>query len=121
VRVKLDEHIPVAVVAVLEKAGHDVHTVLAEHLGGHNDDWVLAAAINEERLFITLDRGFADIRRYPPGSHHGILVLRPPVQQPEVIAAMIHDLVTSIDLDQLDGCNVIAHGNQLRIRRPGSA
>ena len=28
------------------------------------------------RMIVTLDRGFADIRRYPPGSHSGIVVLR---------------------------------------------
>jgi predicted nuclease of predicted toxin-antitoxin system len=120
VKVKLDEHIPSGAVPVLEKAGHDVHTVLSERLGGEKDDIVLAAAINEGRLLITLDRGFADVRRYPPGTHHGVLVLRPSDQQPDVITGLLHDLVTSVDLDQFDGCNVIVQGNHLRIRRPGT-
>lgn len=119
-KVKLDEHIPATAVRVLEKAGHDVHTVLGEHLGGEKDDMVLAVASNEGRLLITLDRGFADVRRYSPGTHHGVLVLRPMDQQTDVITGMLHDLVTSVDLDQLDGCNVIVQRGHLRIRRPGS-
>ena len=60
-KVKLDEHLPHAAVAVLEKARHDVHTVLVEGLGGRKDDVVLVAAIHEGRLLITMDRGFADV------------------------------------------------------------
>lgn len=117
-KVKLDEHLPRAAVAVLEKAGHDVHTVLDEGLGGRKDDVVLVAAIHEGRLLITMDRGFADVRRYPPGSHHGVVVLRPTDQQPASVSEMLHGLVTRVDLDGLDGCNVIVQGNTLRVRRP---
>jgi hypothetical protein len=28
-------------------------------------------------MILTLDRGFGDVRSYPPGSHPGIIVLRP--------------------------------------------
>ena len=34
------------------------------------------AATSERRLIVTLDRGFGDIRLYPPGTHAGVLVLR---------------------------------------------
>ena len=31
----------------------------------------------DERYLVTADKGFGDIRTYPPGTHHGILLLRP--------------------------------------------
>lgn len=122
-RIMLDEHLPFGAIAILENAGYDVRTVRAAQLGGHKDDMVFAAAINEERLFITLDDGFADVRKYPPGFHHGVLVLHPPEPNVTAIAEMLDDLVSRIDLDSLDGCTAITQGKelQLRIRRPDSS
>jgi predicted nuclease of predicted toxin-antitoxin system len=94
VKVKLDEHLPPSASAVLDKAGNDVHTVIAEGLGGQSYAVVFHAAQDEERLLVTLDRGFADVRSYPPGSHRGILVLRPLDQQPLAICEMRHGVVT---------------------------
>ncbi len=31
----------------------------------------------EGRFLVTADKGFADIRLYPPGTHGGVLLLRP--------------------------------------------
>jgi predicted nuclease of predicted toxin-antitoxin system len=67
VRVKLDENLPVSLGNVLASHGHDVDTVLAEGRLGHPDPDVAAAAKTEERLLISLDEGFGDIRAYPPG------------------------------------------------------
>jgi predicted nuclease of predicted toxin-antitoxin system len=118
VKVKLDEHLPPSASAVLDKAGNDVHTVIAEGLGGQSYAVVFHAAQDEERLLVTLDRGFADVRSYPPGSHRGILVLRPLDQQPLAICEMRHGVVTKWSLEQFVGCNVIVSEHAIRIRRP---
>jgi predicted nuclease of predicted toxin-antitoxin system len=76
VRSKLDENIPVSVAEPLRSAGHDVDTVVVEGLAGTPDVEVLANATSSDRLVVTLDRGFADLRVHPPGSHAGIIVLR---------------------------------------------
>lgn len=75
-RIKLDENLHTSLAAILAAHGHDVDTVADEDLLGADDRSVLAAAVEEGRLVITADRGFGDIRRYPPGSHPGVLVLR---------------------------------------------
>lgn len=62
---------------MLRIRGIDIDTDLDESLGGSNDATVLDAARTEGRLLITLDRGFGEVRAYPPGSHAGIIVLRP--------------------------------------------
>jgi hypothetical protein len=74
VKFKLDENLPLSSARSLAKSGHDVDTVAAEGLTGAADPDVVAAATEEERVLITLDRGMGDIRAYPPGSHAGIVV-----------------------------------------------
>ncbi|MDQ3931836.1 MAG: hypothetical protein M3252_03230 [Actinomycetota bacterium] len=43
---------------------------------------VLDAATRDDRLLLTLDRGLGDIRKHPPGTHAGVLVLRLDHQSP---------------------------------------
>ena len=75
-RFKLDENMPRDAEALFSGSGHDVDTVLEERLGGEPDPTVFAAAKSENRILVTLDIDFADIRLYPPSSHPGIWVLR---------------------------------------------
>lgn len=72
-RVKLDENFPRGLIEILASAGHDAETVLDEGPGGADDDSLFAAARDGDRILFTLDRGFGDIRRYPPGTHPGIV------------------------------------------------
>jgi hypothetical protein len=75
-RFKLDENLPRDAAVLLQQAGHDVHTVLAEQLGGHPDQRVFDASQAEERVLITFDLDFSDLRVYPLANHHhGIWVL----------------------------------------------
>ena len=75
-KIKLDENLPRRAGPILVAAGHDVDSVEDEGLAGSDDPAVSLAATAAGRLVITLDRGFGDIQRSPPGSHAGILVLR---------------------------------------------
>ena len=79
-RFKLDENLPRRVEPALRDLGHDVETALSEGLAGASDPDLLATCTSEDRVLVTLDLDFADIRAYPPGSHRGIWVLRPPNQ-----------------------------------------
>ena len=79
-RFKLDENLPRRIESALRDLGHDVETALSEGLAGACDPDLLAACTAEDRLLVTLDLAFADVRAYPPGSHCGVWVLRPPNQ-----------------------------------------
>lgn len=61
-KVKLDENIPKALGDLLRHAGHEALTVADEGLSGCNDPSVIAAASSEQRLLITFDTDFGDIR-----------------------------------------------------------
>lgn len=75
-KIKLDENVHGDVQEALTRRGHDATTVHEEGLRGRPDDDVAAAVRAEERCLVTFDLDFADPRRFPPGSYHGILVLR---------------------------------------------
>ena len=117
-RIKLDENIPTSAAERLRSAGHDVDTVADENLIGADDTDVLRAATSVERLVVTLDRGFGDIRAYPPGSHGGILVLRSADQSPAAVASDLERLLTEVDLEDLAGCISVLRDGELRVRRP---
>ena len=67
-KIKLDENLPAALANLLRVAGHDAMTVSEVLLGGGEDPRILHAAASEQRLLMTFDLDFADIRRYPPGA-----------------------------------------------------
>ena len=75
-RIKLDENLPRDLAELLRSSGHDVATVSEENLCGADDSIVLEKASQEERLFMTFDNDFANIRKFPPGAHGGIVVFR---------------------------------------------
>ena len=117
-RVKLDENLPVSAASIFAAGGHDVDTVEDEGLAGSDDPTVSRAATDEGRLVVTLDRGFGDTQRYPPGTHAGILVLRVDDQSAASVRRTLVTLVAATDLDALVGCVAVFRDGNLRVRRP---
>ena len=79
-RLKLDENLPSRAALTLRQAGHDVSTALDEGLGGASDTALANACADEDRILLTLDLDFADIRAYGSPDSPGIVVLRVPRQ-----------------------------------------
>lgn len=117
-RLKLDENLGRGLVGLLADGGHDVDTVVDEGLAGADDDAVAQAARREQRMLVSLDVDFADIARFPPGSHPGIVVVRVTELRPSLIRAALSGLLARHRLDDLTGCTVIAQLGAVRIRRP---
>jgi predicted nuclease of predicted toxin-antitoxin system len=118
VRIKLDENVTIAAQPVLIKHGHDVHTVHDEDLIGAPDSDLLAVCRDEQRMLVTFDLGFGDLRAYPPGTHPGVIVLRLDDQQPGAVLDVVERLVIDQDLDRLKGCLIVVSEDRVRIRRP---
>lgn len=55
----------------MEAAGHIADDEHDEGLSGAKDPVVFTAICADGRMLLTLDRGFGDVRAYPPGSHPG--------------------------------------------------
>jgi len=98
-RFKLDENIPTRVLDPLRQGGHDVMTVLEQGLGGAADAAVAEACAAEDRILVTLDLDFADIRLYGTPQTISIVVIRVARQDAE----SVHDALqrASPDLERM--------------------
>lgn len=98
-RFKLDENLPLQLKHLLTESGHDAVTVLDQRMGGQTDAEVASACRLEDRVLLTQDIDFADIRTYPPGNYPGIVVFRLPSQSRndllEIGTVLIESLVRS--------------------------
>jgi predicted nuclease of predicted toxin-antitoxin system len=88
-RFKVDENLLNEAAFVLRDAGHDVVTALEEFPAGTEDHVLASACRNEQRILLTCDLDFADIRTYPPDEYPGLIVFRLRRQsRPRVLAAV---------------------------------
>ena len=75
-KIKLDENLPSTLVRILSGFGHETDTVEDEGINGKSDEIVWDRAQHDGRFLITQDLDFSDIRKFAPGTHHGILLIR---------------------------------------------
>lgn len=75
-KLKLDENPPESLLADLSALGHDVDNVRSEGLAGKTDTSVWKAAQHAGRVLITQDLDFSDIRKFAPGTHCGLTIVR---------------------------------------------
>jgi predicted nuclease of predicted toxin-antitoxin system len=118
VKIKLDENLPFRLVRILGQFGHETDTVAQEGLAGQDDTRVWDAAQRAGRFLITQDLDFSDIRRFTPGTHKGILLVR--LREPGRIALMsrIRDVFHVEKVEDWNGCFVVATEHKIRVRRP---
>ena len=114
----LDENLSRHLKPVLIAHGHDTMTAADENLLSRPDTELAHAAATEERMLLTLDVQFADLRKYPPGSHPGIILFRPLSLGPLSVNRFIADFMRSADLGALGGCVAVVDPGRLRVRSP---
>lgn len=115
---KLDENLPNDLAMDLRSAGHDTTTCFDEGINGTADPKVFKHSVREQRILVTFDLDFSDVRSYPPGSHARIIVFRLRRQDIESTrTAMARTLATVAESD-LTGNLVIVEPTRIRIRRP---
>src|SRR5687768_10805148 len=88
---KLDENFGPSVHELFKRRGLDCHTVRDEALSGAEDASVLAAAVAEERVLVTLDRDFTNVLVYPPKATAGVAVIQPGRRASRQLLAMMID------------------------------
>ena len=84
---KIDENLPSHCAELLIEKGYNAETVIQEGLQGCSDQTLIEVCQSENRILITLDLDFSDIRNYPPGSNPGIIVLR--LSEQSILAAQV--------------------------------
>lgn len=117
-KLKLDENLSRHLKPVLTALRHDVTTAADEGLLSKPDSAVSAAAKAEARILLTLDLEFGDLRKFPPGSHPGVILFRPRSFGPLAVNLFVEEFVRGTDLKLLSGCVVVVEPSRVRVRRP---
>ena len=93
---KLDENLPVKPVLDLRALDYDADTVVAEGLRGAADPTVVDAASAAGRILFTLDKGIANLERYPNHQHGGVVLFRPDSSGRGAVIAFLRERLQSV-------------------------
>ena len=116
-RIKVDEDLPRAAVQMLRHHGHEAVSVPEQGMGGAKDHSLWQAVQAEQRFLVTADKGFGDIRRYPPGTHEGVLLLRPDQAGIRPVLELLQQTLRAYDLGALAGAVAVVTPRGVRVRR----
>jgi predicted nuclease of predicted toxin-antitoxin system len=117
-KIKLDENLTARLASRLGLLGHEVQTVRDEGMEGRPDAPIWEAAQSESRFFITQDMDFSDLRRFLPGTHYGILLIRLHAPKRRALIRRVEDRFRQEDVSQWERCLVSASESRLRVLRP---
>jgi predicted nuclease of predicted toxin-antitoxin system len=116
VKFKTDENVHPDIAARLRAAGHDAVTVWDESIRGCADIRLADVCRSESRALITFDKGFADIRTYPPERYEGLIVLRVDRQSRQHVLAAWSRLAPLLGRERLAGRLWIVDEDGVRVR-----
>lgn len=117
-KLKLDENLPESLLPTPKTLRHDVDNVRIEGLRGQSDSDVWRAAQKEERFLITQDLDFSDIRKFSPGTHHGLMLVRLRVPGRLALAARIAEAFRKEAAESWARCFVLLTDHKLRVHAP---
>ena len=117
-KLKLDENLSQHLKHTLAEFQHDVLTA-ADHGLLSKPDMVIGEAVKREgRVLLTSDLEFADLRKYPPGHHPGIILFRPRSFGPLAVNHFVEQFVRNTNLERLAGCVAVVEPSRIRVRWP---
>lgn len=116
-KIKVDENLPIAVAERFKAAGHDAETVYSEGIEGCSDRYLITVSKKEQRVLLTLDYHFSNIKTYPPENYCGIVVLRVVDQSQANILSLIDKVIPILTREELAGRLWIVEADRIRIRR----
>ena len=116
-RVKIDEDLPRQIADLVADQGYDAATVVGQGWQGASDDELWPRVQDERRWLITADKGFADLRLHPPGSHAGVILLRAAEESRRAYLELAAIALDRLNLDDLAGAVVVVTYRGVRIRR----
>jgi predicted nuclease of predicted toxin-antitoxin system len=117
VQIKIDEDLPQQVVVLLRENGYQAESVVEQGMSGWKDGQLWRKIQAEKRFLVTADKGFADIRSYPPGTHAGVMLIRPDQDGIRPTVNLITKVLHSYDLGALVGKTTVVTARGIRVRK----
>ena len=81
------------------------------------DDDVLRLAVERSMVLLTNDKDFADIVRYPPAAHAGIVVLRITAASESDVHQVLLRLLADYTLESLKATLAVVSRRKYRLKR----
>ena len=91
-------------------------TVVEQGLQGKVDSEIIDTCSKENRILVTLDLDFADIKLYPPQKYPGFIVLRINHQDKWNLIKVFKNIIPALKQEQLKGRLWIVEETVIRIR-----
>ncbi len=118
--IKVDEDLPKAATSLLRERGYEAVNVIEQKMGGTKDPALWQTIQDEQRFLVTADKGFADVRSHPPGTHAGVMLLRPDQDGIRPVVELLEQVLAGYDLQALVGAITVVTPRGIRIRRAKS-
>ncbi len=115
-KIKLDEQLSQQLKPLFAEYGHEASTVYDQKMAGTSDEQLWPVVQEAGQFLVTADKEFADIRKYPPGSHHGVMLLRPVYESLPTFKRLLTSFLDNRSLEELSGKTVVLSEAGLRIR-----
>jgi len=111
-----DENVFMTTVRLLRDLGLNVQRAQELSLTGSDDLTIFRKAQELKAVLVTNDRGFGDVRVYPPSSHHGVILLKmePDPQKVEAVHRVLRELLRRES--RFDRCLFIVDASKYRKR-----
>ncbi len=113
---KVDENLPVEIAELLRAVQHEARMVTEQGLSGGDDLHVVDVCRQEERILVTLDLDFADVRAYPPKNFPGFMVIRVHWQDKHHIIETFRRAIPLMDREPVKHRLWIIEETRVRIR-----
>jgi predicted nuclease of predicted toxin-antitoxin system len=114
VKILVDVSAGQAIAAALQALGHDTVSVRDRDPKMADAD-ILAWAVAEKRLVVTMDKDFGELVYHSGQSHSGVLLLRLEAFRTSAKIAIVHDIFQN-HADELLACFSVFQNGRLRIR-----
>jgi predicted nuclease of predicted toxin-antitoxin system len=115
-KLKIDENLPTDCAVLFRNAGFEADTVADERMAGADDNVIASRSQAEERVLVTLDLDFSNVRAYPPARHAGIIVLRPKRQDKRTVLDLMERIVLTLTNRSPSGELWIVEADRIRFR-----
>jgi predicted nuclease of predicted toxin-antitoxin system len=113
---KVDENLPAELLDDLRGAAHEAEIVSEEGLTGAPDAVILESVRREGYTLLTMDKGIADVRAYPPDRYAGIVLFRPSTSGRGAVRAFVRRHLPTILHTDLAGHLMVITERSIRVR-----
>jgi len=117
----IDEDMPRSTGRELAVHGNEIIDIRDHGLRGVDDNRIYEFAQEHKAILVTGDRGFGNILKFPPGVHHGIIIVHLPNEMTTgEMNRVLLDAVRHLSEEEIRGNLIIIEPGKIRIRRSRS-